>query len=110
MLEDGKITQEQARRDEGGGDHAEADFPKTGCAASSAPYLRLRAVDHRYRPRIRCDAGGPSEGASQGVCRSMPSTLDLQLQKTVDKAMSKYTPTKMTMSGDSKSYISARPQ
>lgn len=105
MLEDGKITKEQHETAKAEAITPKITQPKTGCAASSAPYFcvyvrSIIATD----PAFGATPEDRQKALRQGGLQ-VYTTLDLQLQKTVDKAMEKYTPTKMKMSGDSKSYF-----
>lgn len=99
MLEDGKITKEQH-------DAAKAEAitpvitePKTGCAASTAPYFcayvrSIVATD----PAFGATPDDRQKALKQGGLQ-IYTTLDVQLQKTVDATMKKYTVPKKTISG-----------
>jgi len=99
MLEDGKITQEQHDAAKAEPITPKITEPRTGCAASSAPYFcayvrSIIATD----PAFGATPEDRQKALRQGGLQ-VYTTLDLQLQKTVDSTMEKYTVPKKTISG-----------
>src|SRR5690606_23195893 len=97
MLAEGKITKEQH-------DAAKAEEivpnitqPRTGCAASSAPYFCKYVRDIIANdPAFGATDEDRQKALRQGGLQ-VYTTLDTSLQATVDKTMEKYTPAKKSL-------------